>query len=216
MTPKFEKIMKPYRKHHNDVVDHYLEATVFQHIAMTIDFYYLKGSPPCAVVSLIFAEVGIESQVNSHYVNIEANEHLKEEYLKINPQHTAPTIVDDGLVLAESRAIAKYLVAKYGNNKYYPQDINTRALIDQRLDFDIGTLYARLGDVYYSLILGSPMNENQLNKLDDAFNILNNTLEGNKYAVGSEPTLADISLAVTVLVFEAFKVNIKRYNNITR
>ncbi|KPJ21219.1 Glutathione S-transferase 1, isoform C, partial [Papilio machaon] len=71
----------------------------------------------------------------------------------INPQHTAPAIVDDGFALSESRAIAKYLAAKYGNNKYYPQDVKTRALVDQRLDFDIGTLYPKLIDIFVSIKL---------------------------------------------------------------
>lgn len=75
-----------------------------------------------------------------------------------NPQRKAPTIVDDGFALSESRAIAKYLVAKYGNNKYYPQDIKARALIDQRLDFDIGTLYPKLFEVYVSFISQEALN----------------------------------------------------------
>lgn len=74
---------------------------------------------------------------------------------QINPQHTAPAIVDNGFALSESRAIIKYLVAKYGGNKYYPQDIETRALVDQRLDFDIGTVYPKLIDVYVSMKLTS-------------------------------------------------------------
>lgn len=53
---------------------------------MTIDFYYMTGSPPCTVISIILAELGIESQVNRHLINVEGKEHLTEEYAKVRLQ----------------------------------------------------------------------------------------------------------------------------------
>ena len=70
----------------------------------------------------------------------------------MNPQHTVPCIEDGELVLNESRPIATYLVAKYGkDDKLYPADIVTRAVIDQRLYFDMGAFYKSLGDVVVSI-----------------------------------------------------------------
>lgn len=44
-----------------------------------------------------------------------------------------------------SRVILSYLVAAYSkDDTLYPRDIRVRALVDQRLYFDLGTLYARL------------------------------------------------------------------------
>ncbi|KPJ20604.1 Glutathione S-transferase 1-1 [Papilio xuthus] len=183
---------------------------------MTIDYYYMDGSPPCAVVTLTITALGIEDKVKTRRVDEMNDEHLKDDYLKINPQHTAPVIVDDGFALSESRAIAKYLVAKYGNNKYYPQAIKTRALVDQRLDFDIGTLYPKLIDIYFSKILKTPLTEAQLKKMDDALNILNVYLKENKFVVGAELTLADFSLGVCVALMEAFEISIEKYTNIVR
>lgn len=48
---------------------------------------------------------------------------------------------------AFSRAILAYLVSAYSkDDTLYPRDIRMRALVDQRIHFDLGTLYARLSD----------------------------------------------------------------------
>lgn len=50
-----------------------------------------------------------------------------------------------------SRAILAYLVSSYAkDDTLYPQDVRMRALVDQRVQFDLGTLYARLLDYMVS------------------------------------------------------------------
>ena len=45
-----------------------------------------------------------------------------------------------------SRAIMTYLVIKYGKDaSLYPTDPQERAVVDQRLYFDMGTLYDSFG-----------------------------------------------------------------------
>lgn len=45
-----------------------------------------------------------------------------------------------------------YLAEKYGkDDSLYPKDVKKRALVNQRLFFDIGTLYQRFGDLYVRL-----------------------------------------------------------------
>ncbi len=53
---------------------------------------------------------------------------------------------DGDLVLNESRAIMTYLATKAGSDSLYPKDPKTRAMVDQRLYFDMGTFYRRLED----------------------------------------------------------------------
>ncbi|XP_068626175.1 uncharacterized protein [Battus philenor] len=183
---------------------------------MPIDYYRFEGSPPCNIVDLVIEKLGIESDLNVHHLGWLSEDYLKPEFLKINPQHVCPTIVDEGFTLWESRAIAKYLLTKYGDQKLYPKDIRTRALIDQRLDFDLGTLFCRFTDYYYEYPHGKPLEEGKLNKLKEALGFLNSFLEGLKYAAGDELSLADLSLAVSVSYIVAIGVSIDEYPNVVR
>lgn len=70
--------------------------------------------------------------------------------LQINPQCTIPCLIDGDLILTESRAMMIYLVEKYAiDDSLYPNDLQTRALIHDRLFFDVTNLYRRIADHYY-------------------------------------------------------------------
>lgn len=61
-------------------------------------------------------------------------------------------------ILIFSRAIITYLVEKYGkNDSLYPKDVQKRAVVLQRLFFDVTTLYQRFAEAYVSIAyLGLP------------------------------------------------------------
>lgn len=114
---------------------------------MPIDLYYHEVSAPCRSVIMTAKMVGVE--LNLKKLDLMAGEQMKPEFVKINPQHNVPTIDDDGFYLNESRAICSYLVNKYGkDDTLYPKDAKARALVDQRLYFDMGVFYHRFGQVY--------------------------------------------------------------------
>merc|ERR1711911_17935 len=103
---------------------------------MPVDLYSMAPSAPCRSVLMTAKALGVD--VNVKPVNLFAGEHMTPEFLKLNPQHNVPTIDDDGFVLNESRAICTYLVRKYGkDDSLYPKDVQKRALVDQRLYFDM-------------------------------------------------------------------------------
>jgi glutathione S-transferase len=54
-------------------------------------------------------------------------EHLKPEYLKINPNGVVPTLVDDGDIIIDSSVICEYLDEKFPALRLTPDDLVQRA-----------------------------------------------------------------------------------------
>ena len=160
--------------------------------------------------------LGIE--LNKIELNLKEGEHLKPEFLKINPQHTIPTVVDNGFALWESRAIQVYLAEKYGKtDSLFPKCPKKRALINQRLYFDMGTLYKSFADYYYPQIFANaPADPEMLKKIDTAFDFLNTFLEGQTYVAGAELSVADIAILATMSSFEVAGYDISKYARVAK
>lgn len=56
-----------------------------------------------------------------------AKDHLKPDYLKINPNGVVPTLVDDGAIIVDSSVICEYLDEKYPEVSLTPDDVVERA-----------------------------------------------------------------------------------------
>ncbi|KNC25052.1 hypothetical protein FF38_11870 [Lucilia cuprina] len=184
--------------------------------AVNMDFYYLPGSAPCRSVLMTAKALGIE--LNKKLLNLQAGEHLKPEFLKINPQHTIPTLVDGDFALWESRAIMVYLVEKYGkNDSLFPKCPKKRAVINQRLYFDMGTLYKSFADYYYPQIFAkAPADPELYKKMEAAFDFLNTFLEGHQYVAGDSLTVADLALLASVSTFEVAGFDFSKYANVAK
>merc|ERR1711872_1070499 len=79
-----------------------------------IEVYGMPLSAPCRIVNMTAECLGLE--YNFKVVDLMAGEHMKPEFLALNPMHNIPTMVDGDFVMNESRAIAAYLVNKYGKD----------------------------------------------------------------------------------------------------
>merc|ERR1712015_202186 len=126
-------------------------------------------------------------------------EHLTPEFLKMNPQHTVPTMDHNGFYLSESRAIQSYLADKYcTDGKIYPKCPKARALVKQRLDFDLGNLYDKFVKCYVPILFmgATDISKDQKTGIYTALATLDgfiNTCGG--YVAGKHITIADHSLA---------------------
>jgi len=173
---------------------------------MGVDVYYMPMSAPCRSILLLAKAIGLE--VNPKLTNLMAGDNKKPEYIKMNPQHTIPTIDDDGFYLWESRAILSYLASKYGPAGMYPSDPQQRAMVDRILYFDMGTLYERFGKCVYPMMFGSAkeIEEENLTKLKEALGWLEDYIGDNGHVAGKSRTTADFAVVSTVATIEASEV----------
>ncbi|XP_077263835.1 glutathione S-transferase D1-like [Temnothorax americanus] len=183
---------------------------------MPIDFYYVPPSPPCRTIMLLAKALGIH--FNLKIVDVSRGDHLTPEFLQINPQHTIPTIDDNGFILCESRPIMAYLVSKYArNDSLYPKDPKERAVVDQMMYFDAGSLYLNLVKCYIMPIIRGiayPVNEADLARVEKSFEVLNAFLDGREFAAGDNLTIADFTISTTICTILCFDFDISRYDNV--
>ncbi|XP_076678499.1 glutathione S-transferase D1-like [Andrena cerasifolii] len=182
---------------------------------MPIDFYYFPPSPPCRSVLLLAKAVGVHLNMKS--VNVLKGESMKPEYVKMNPQHIIPAIDDNGFILCESRPIMGYLVSKYAkNDSLYPKDPKKRGRVEQRLYFDVGTLFESVLTCYLIPIFGKahPVREENVQAVERSCELLNKFLEDEEFVAGDTLTIADFAISTTIAVLLCFDFDIGRYDNV--
>ncbi|CAG0916783.1 unnamed protein product [Notodromas monacha] len=175
---------------------------------MGIILYYMPDSPPCRSVHLLAKELGLD--VELRLVNLGENEHLAREYVALNPTHTIPTLDDNGFVIWESHAIMQYLANKYSkDHNLYPEDPEKRAIVDNRMFFESGTLFARIHAYVVPVIRGfaDHFSSAQWEKVREALSWLNEFLEkSGGWVAGPQKTIADISMVNNIANVEVSKL----------
>jgi len=167
---------------------------------MPVVIYGPMISAPVRIAVMACEAMGIEYETKN--IDLMKGEHMTPEYLKINPQHNVPALVDGDFKLNESRAIALYLFNAYGKDeKLYPKDAKVRAMVDQRLYFDIGAFYFSFGQCVYPLVFQGldKLEAEKVTKLEEVLGWVNGWVEGTGFVAGTDHlTLADISIAATL------------------
>lgn len=174
------------------------------------------ASAPCR--SVLMTAAALKLKLNLKELNLMKKEHMTPEFLKINPQHTVPTLVDNDFAIWESRAICVYLVEKYGkNDSLYPLDPKTRAVINQRFYFDMGTMNKNFNEYYFGEWYGKVKTPEGLKKIEDSLVIFDKCLEPTGFAAGTKKiSLADLVLFSTVSTFDVFDFDFTPYPNIKK
>ncbi|XP_035773846.1 glutathione S-transferase 1-like [Anopheles albimanus] len=179
-----------------------------------MDLYYHIRSPPCQSVAFLVKHLGLE--VNYKTISVYDADDL-ETLKKVNPQHTIPTLVDNGHVIWESYAILIYLVEKYGlDDSLYPNDPKERSVVNQRLFFDIGTLHKSMMAYFHLHIRKLPMTDEVVDKLKRALELLETFLQDRAYTTGEKLTIADFPLFVCASSLQWAKYDLSPYPNILR
>jgi glutathione S-transferase len=177
--------------------------------------YYNPLSPNVRRVRLTAAVLGLE--LEEKLLDFSKGEHKNPEYLALNANGAVPTLVDGDFVLSESRSIMQYLASKKPESGLLPQDEAARADVTRwQFSPQLGT-FAFEKMIKGMMGLGEPDSA----KLNDALvnfrrfaTVLNKRLEGKQYVVGNRLTLADLTLASSLMYAKQTEVPVAEFPNI--
>ena len=145
-------------------------------------------------------ELGVDFEPIS--VNLFAGEASRPEFLKLNPAAKIPVLVDGDLVLTESAAILLYLGEKY--RRFLPTDTRGRAEVNRWLLFTVTELeqplwrIAKNRNLYpeeQRLAADIPLASEDFRRMAD---VAEKHMQGRKFVVGDDVTVADFVLAYTL------------------
>src|SRR4030095_10954567 len=120
-------------------------------------------------------------------------------YRALNPNARIPCLDDDGTVLFQSLAINLYLAAKYGHSPTWPEQMEDRgrayqwsfwiANEEEPVLIGAGTANARGDEDGFA---------RHRARLERPFTVLNDHLEGRRYLLGAEHSIADVNVATSL------------------
>jgi GST-like protein len=165
-----------------------------------IDLHYWP-TPNGKKVTILLEEAGIPYNIIP--CNIGRGDQFTPEFLKMNPNHRMPTMVDHAppggghpLVVFESGAIMMYLAEKVG--KFYPQDLRGKYAVTEWLIWQMANQGPKSGECGHFRRLGDKQGDQSYavrrftDEVNRLYGVLNNRLYVSKYLAGDEYTIADM------------------------
>jgi len=150
----------------------------------------------------------LQIQLQEIALDFAKGEHKHPQYLALNPNGAVPTLLDGDFVLSESRAIMLYLAAKKPESGLVPRDEQARANALRWQFWDAAHFSPPLGTLTFEKLI-KPMlglGEPRRDKIEEAFTslrrfgaVLDEHLEGKEYLVDNALTLADLTIASSLM-----------------
>lgn len=168
---------------------------------MGLDMYVDLMSPPCRAVVLMARKNNIPYTEKT--LDLFKGDHLKEEFLQVNPLHKVPVICHDDFKLTESVAILKYLSAMYPvADHWYPKELQARALVDEYLAWQHCSVWMDIVPYFIAhtiipKLFGKPVAENKVQQMKENLELTvkvlqTKFLQEKSFLCGSQISIADL------------------------
>lgn len=132
------------------------------------------------------------------------------EYMALNPNGLVPTIDDDGFILWESNSIVRYLAAKYGKGKLWPNDAQLAASASRWMDWQISTVSRPASTLFHALLKEEAIPADQVEaarvRAGEVWKMLDTQLAKTPFVVGNELTVGDIAFGNAIHRWFIFKI----------
>jgi GSH-dependent disulfide-bond oxidoreductase len=152
-------------------------------------------------VTVLLEELGAQYRIIP--TNIGRGDQFTDEFLKLNPNHRMPVLVDrdpkDGgppISVFESGAIMMYVAEKEG--RFFPQDTRHKYEVTQWLIWQMANQGPKLGECGHFRRLGDKQGDQSYavrrftDEANRLYGVLNNRLYDRRYLAGEEYTIADM------------------------
>jgi len=137
------------------------------------------------------------------------------EFLAMNPHGRVPVIDDNGTIVWESHAILRYIAARYGQERFWPQDAGLRSEADRWMDWAHTALQPDfLMGVFWGFfrtpehLRNWPVIQDKLALCSRHFQLLDRILADRPYLCGDAFTLGDIPAGTSL--YRYFELDIER------
>jgi GST-like protein len=165
-----------------------------------LDLHYWP-TPNGKKVTILLEECGLRYNVVP--CNIGRGDQFKPEFLKINPNHRMPVLVDHEpagggapISVFESGAIMMYIAEKAG--KFWPQDIRGKYEVTEWVMWQMANQGPKLGECGHFRRLGDKQGDQSYavrrftDEANRLYGVLNMRLHDRPYLAGAEYTIADM------------------------
>lgn len=162
-------------------------------------FYW--PTPNGKKVTILLEECALPYKITP--VNIQRGDQFTDSFLKMNPNHRMPVLVDhkpaDGgapLAVFESGSIMMYVAEKTG--KFWPQDLRTKYEVNQWLMWQMANQGPKLGECGHFKRLGDKEGDQSYavrrftDEANRLYGVLNNRLYASPYLAGKDYSIADM------------------------
>ena len=174
--------------------------------------YDVKTAPSPRRVRIFLAEKNLDVEVIQ--VNTAEGEHLKEDFLKLNPWATVPVLkLDDGTCISEAIACCRYLEENYPNPPLMGVDPSEKAIIsmwEHRMEWDgflpVAEFLRNTVERFKNRGLTGALNFNQIPALAERgqkriahfHDFLDKRLAESKFVATDKYSIADITAQVSI------------------
>jgi glutathione S-transferase len=169
--------------------------------------HVVDGSPTARRVQAVINHLGLRVEYVTH--DSFKGELRDAQYLALNPNATAPTLVDGPFVLWESVAIMQYLADKAGDARLFPRDLQQRAEVVRWQCWQLAHFNRAVGDIAFEIVAKGSRGlvadqdkiANARERLAKFAPVLDAHMADRRYLVGDDITIADYSM----IAFEAYR-----------
>jgi GST-like protein len=165
-----------------------------------LDLHYWP-TPNGKKVTILLEECGLEYKVVP--CNIGRGDQFKPEFLKMNPNHRMPVLVDhdpagggEPIAIFESGAIMMYVAEKAG--KFWPQQVRQKYEVTEWLIWQMANQGPKLGECGHFRRLADKQGDQSYavrrftDEANRLYGVLNNRLAKHRYLAADQYTIADM------------------------